>query len=209
MPIKNLAILQGSSMSNGKKINKMPNLQARVRIVVLRLGHRPERDKRITTHVGLVARAFGAEEMLLTGRDPNLEESLADAAERWGGRFCLKADVSWKGEVVRWKESGGKVVHLTMYGSNLPDVIDEIRCCDDILVAVGAEKVPAEMYNLADWNVAVGNQPHSEVAALAVFLDRLFQGQELFLNFSGGLKIVPSCRGKQVLYPKYSPNKDE
>ncbi|MHC1579644.1 MAG: tRNA (cytidine(56)-2'-O)-methyltransferase, partial [Candidatus Alkanophagales archaeon] len=26
-------------------------------VVVLRLGHRPERDKRVTTHVGLVARA--------------------------------------------------------------------------------------------------------------------------------------------------------
>jgi len=41
------------------------------------------------------------------------------------------------------------VVHLTMYGSNLPDVIDDSsrlpRACS---VAVGAEKVPAEMYNL-------------------------------------------------------------
>ena len=170
----------------------------------MRLGHRPERDKRITTHVGLVARAFGAKEMLLTGRDAHIEESLADASRRWGGSFALKPEVSWKGEVIRWKEAGGKVVHLTMYGSNLPDVIDEIRGCQNLLVAVGAEKVPAEMYQLADWNVAVGNQPHSEVAALAVFLDRLFLGQELEEEFSGGLKIVPSARGKQVLYPEHS-----
>ncbi|MDD4163572.1 MAG: tRNA (cytidine(56)-2'-O)-methyltransferase, partial [Methanothrix sp.] len=134
-----------------------------MRVVVLRIGHRPERDKRITTHVGLVARAFGAEEMLLSGRDSHVEESLTDVAERWGGGFRLRPDVSWKGETVRWKEAGGKVVHLTMYGSNLPDVIDEIRECENILVAVGAEKVPAEMYDLADWNVPVGNQPHSEV----------------------------------------------
>lgn len=170
----------------------------------MRLGHRPERDKRITTHVGLVARAFGASEMLLTGRDAHIEESLKDAASRWGGSFALKADVSWKGEVIRWKEAGGKVVHLTMYGSNLPDVIDEIRGCQNLLVAVGAEKVPAEMYQLADWNVAVGNQPHSEVAALAVFLDRLFLGRELVEDFAGGLKIVPSARGKQVIYPQSS-----
>lgn len=170
----------------------------------MRLGHRPERDKRITTHVGLVARAFGASEMLLTGRDAHIEESLADAARRWGGSFALRSDVSWKGEVIRWKEAGGKVVHLTMYGSNLPDVIDEIHGCQDLMVAVGAEKVPAEMYQLADWNVAVGNQPHSEVAALAVFLDRLFSGRELEEEFSGGLKIVPSPRGKQVLYPEHS-----
>jgi len=169
-----------------------------MRVVVLRLGHRPERDKRITTHVGLVARAFGAEEMLLTGRDPHVEESLTDAATRWGGSFRLKADVSWKGEAVRWKEAGGKVVHLTMYGSNLPDVIEEIKKSENIMVAVGAEKVPAEMYELADWNVAVGNQPHSEVAALAVFLDRLFEGKELLSKFEGGLKIIPSARGKQV-----------
>jgi tRNA (cytidine56-2'-O)-methyltransferase len=180
-----------------------------MRVVVLRIGHRPERDKRITTHVGLVARAFGASEMLLTGRDANIEESLADAARRWGGNFALRSGVSWKGEVIRWKEGGGAVVHLTMYGSNLPDVMDEISHCEkDLLVAVGAEKVPAEMYQLADWNVAVGNQPHSEVAALAVFLDRLFMGRELEEDYAGGLKIVPSARGKQVLYPPHPSDPD-
>ena len=70
---------------------------------------------------------------------------------------------------------------------------------DNILVVVGAEKVPAEMYDLADWNVAVGSQPHSEVAALAVFLDHLMEGQELNKDFDGGLKIIPSPRGKQVV----------
>jgi tRNA (cytidine56-2'-O)-methyltransferase len=70
---------------------------------------------------------------------------------------------------------------------------------DNILVVVGAEKVPAEMYDLADWNVAVGSQPHSEVAALAVFLDHLMEGQELTKDFDGGLRIIPSPRGKQVV----------
>ena len=170
-----------------------------MRVAVLRLGHRPERDKRITTHVGLVSRAFGAEEMLLTRRDPSVEESLADVVERWGGDFRLRTDVSWKGEVIRWKETGGKVVHLTMYGSRMQNVIDEIRMHGNILVVVGAEKVPAEMYDLADWNVAVGSQPHSEVAALAVFLDHLMEGGELTKDFDGGLKIIPSPRGKQMV----------
>jgi tRNA (cytidine56-2'-O)-methyltransferase len=170
-----------------------------MRVVVLRLGHRPERDKRITTHVGLVARAFGAEEMLLSGRDSSVEDSILDVVERWGGTFRLKSNVSWQGESVRWKEAGGKVVHLTMYGSRIQDVIGEIRMCDNILVVIGAEKVPAEMYDIADWNVAVGSQPHSEVAALAVFLDHLMNGQELTKNFDGGLKIIPSAKGKQVI----------
>lgn len=187
---------------SGETLNKWPASPKAMRVVVLRLGHRPERDKRITTHVGLVARAFGAQEMLLTGRDPSVEESLADVSERWGGSFRLTADVSWRGEALRWKEAGGKVAHLTMYGSKLAEVIDEIRGCEDLLIVVGAEKVPAEMYDLADWNVAVGSQPHSEVAALAVFLDRLFCGEELEMDYPGGLKIVPSARGKQVIVPE-------
>jgi tRNA (cytidine56-2'-O)-methyltransferase len=45
----------------------------------------------------------------------------------------------------------------------------------------------------------VGNQPHSEIAALAIFLDRLFRGRQLGTEFAGGsLKIVPSERGKVV-----------
>ncbi len=180
----------------------MSVLNEGMRVVVLRLGHRPERDKRITTHVGLVARAFGASEMLLSGHDNRIEESLNNVAERWGGSFRTTSGVSWHGEALRWKEAGGKIAHLTMYGSNLPDVIDEIRECENLMIAVGAEKVPAEMYDLADWNVAVGNQPHSEVAALAVFLDRLFEGRELLNKFEGGLKIIPTPRGKQVIYPK-------
>jgi len=69
-----------------------------------------------------------------------------------------------------------------------------------LLVVVGAEKVPGELFELADFNVAVGNQPHSEVAALAVFLDRLFGGEELRREFPGARRrIVPSERGKRVL----------
>ena len=35
------------------------------KVYVLRIGHRPGRDKRITTHVALVARAFGANGFIL------------------------------------------------------------------------------------------------------------------------------------------------
>jgi tRNA (cytidine56-2'-O)-methyltransferase len=170
-----------------------------MRVVVLRLGHRPERDKRITTHVGLVARAFGADEMVLVGRDDSVLNSLSDVVDRWGGEFRLRSVSKWRGEINHWKESGGKVVHLTMYGSNLPDVIHEIKSCDQIMVVLGAEKVPAELYELADWNVAVGNQPHSEVAALAVFMDRLLEGKGLEMDFDGKLQIHPSRRGKKVI----------
>ncbi len=60
------------------------------RIVLLRLGHRPERDKRITTHVGLTARMLGAEGMLLASDDPGIMQSLEDVVRRWVVTFTLK-----------------------------------------------------------------------------------------------------------------------
>ena len=52
-------------------------------IVVLRLGHRLERDKRVTTHVGLVGRALGARGMLLAakGRHHDAVKSFDHALE--------------------------------------------------------------------------------------------------------------------------------
>ncbi len=88
-----------------------------------------------------------------------------------------------------------------MYGINIDEVIDEIRSSGkDILVIVGAEKVPRIYYELADYNVAIGHQPHSEVSALAIFLDRYFKGAELrFIYSDAELCIEPSPRGKKVV----------
>jgi len=175
------------------------------KIAVLRMGHRVVRDKRITTHVALVARAYGADEITITGeRDEGVIMSVRRVVETWGGNFNAKFEDSWRKVISAWKRRGALVIHLTMYGVNLPDIIDEIRNLwkngRDLLVIVGAEKVPGEVYGLADYNVAVSNQPHSEVAALATFLDWLQEGKELKKEFPGArLKIIPSSRGKRVL----------
>lgn len=140
--------------------------------------------------------------MLLDSDDSGIEKSLDEATKRWGGTFYVRRISNWKNEIRKWKESGGKVMHLTMYGINLPDVLGEIIATDRLLIVLGAEKVPPEVYGLADWNVAVGNQPHSEVAALAIALDRLqtASGKDpLETQFPGGeLRIVPNIRGKEV-----------
>lgn len=169
-------------------------------IEVLRLGHRPQRDKRITTHVCLTARALGARRVRIAERDPTLRQGVEDVAERFGGDFTVEDGTGWRGPVHRWKEAGGTIVHLTMYGMPLsqavPAILDAKR---DVLVAVGAEKVPGDLYGLADHNVAVGNQPHSEVAALALLLDRLRQGAWEDDAFPGAkVHVVPQERGKRL-----------
>src|SRR5207253_10128136 len=85
-----------------------------------------------------------------------------------------------------------------MYGEPVEKVAPQVRS-DNLLIVVGAEKVPREMFDLVDWNVAIGHQPHSEVAALAVFLDRLSGGSAIRREFSGPLRIRPSPGGKGVL----------
>lgn len=168
-------------------------------VVILRIGHRPERDQRVTTHVGLTGRALGARGMYLAASDKGVVQSIADVTERWGGEYFCEDNVKWRSCIKDWKADGGVVVHLTMYGLNLPDVIGEIRPNNRILVIVGAEKVPGEIYGLADYNVAVTGQPHSEISSLALFLDHLFAGTELRNEFpEAKIRIIPSKAGKQT-----------
>ncbi|MEM4311278.1 MAG: tRNA (cytidine(56)-2'-O)-methyltransferase [Nitrososphaerales archaeon] len=171
------------------------------RIGVLRLGYRLVRDDRITTHLGLVARAFGADIIYLYDCDKSVKESIDKVTKRWGGSFESLIVDRWRDVIREWKDKGSLIIHLTMYGLPLQDVIDTIKNFEkDLLIIVGAEKVQKEVYMLSDYNVAIGNQPHSEVAALALFLDRYFEGKELNREFEGAkLKIIPQLKGKKVI----------
>ncbi len=175
-------------------------------IVVLRLGHRKDRDKRITTHVGLVARAFGATKFILTGdKDDNVIQSIQGVINTWGGIIEVKYEENWKKLIRTLRDNNYLVIHLTMYGLHINQTIETLRKeffekNRNLLVIVGAEKVPRIVYSLAHYNIAIGNQPHSEVAALAVFLDRLFQGKELETDYPNAkLKIIPSNGEKKVI----------
>ena len=164
-------------------------------IVVLRLGHRPSRDKRVTTHVALTARAFGVEEIWVSTKDSQLEKTVNSVVSRFGGNFVIKTGVRWREAIRAWK---GEIVHLTVYGEKMDAVLPSLSG-SDLLIVVGAEKVPREVYELATRNVSVGNQPHSEIAALAVFLDRLTDGSALYEDRGGRMNIIPNPRGKTVV----------
>jgi len=175
------------------------------KVVVLRWGHRP-RDARLTTHVALTARALGASGMILSDvKDEKIKKTIGKVVETWGGRFFLQMGISWKLVLKRWKAKNGLVVHLTVYGENIQtsDVIQRIRVTKkDVLVVVGSQKVPSEFFSheFSDFNVAVGNQPHSECSSLAVFLDRFFKGKELEKQFKNSkLEIIPQKHGKKVV----------
>jgi tRNA (cytidine56-2'-O)-methyltransferase len=185
-------------------------MQDEPEVVVLRYGHRPGRDDRMTTHVGLTARALGADRVVFPGNAGQSRETVEDITGRFGGPFSVELTDSLNAFIRDWE---GTVVHLTMYGERVQDVAGEIRAVHDddpILVVVGGEKVPFEVYEEADYNVGVTNQPHSEVAGLAVFLDRLFDGRELDREWEDAdRRVVPKAMGKKVVSGEEFVNDDE
>ncbi len=158
----------------------------------------------MSTHAALVARALGASQIIMSGaEEDDTIDSIERVNKRWGGSFKIQARKDWHSVVRKWD---GIVVHLTMYGEELDKALPRIE--QDlskvpqrkILVVIGAEKVPREIYSLSHYNVSVGNQPHSEVAALAIFLDRIYKGKELYYTYERAkLRIKPSRNGKVVV----------
>ena len=109
--------------------------------------------------------------------------------ENWGGPFKIRFSDSWKKEVECYKKEGYKIVHLTMYGKPIQEIIEELRKNEKIVVIIGSQKVEIDVYKESDYNVAITKQPHSEIAALAVFLDWYFAGKELEKRFKNA-KII-------------------
>ena len=173
----------------------------------MRWGHR-DRDKRLTAHVALTARAMGASDFVLADvKDDKVKATVEKVVERWGGPFHFEMGKSWKKVILGWRSRGGVVVHLTAYGENIQtsDVLERIKATGrDVLVIVGSRKVPSQFFSeaVSDFNVAVGNQPHSECSSLAVFLDRFMGGYGLSTEFERAkMRIIPQKRGKQVVQP--------
>ena len=170
---------------------------------VVRLGYRMGRDPRITTHLGLVSRAWGVSQFNVFGdQDRKLFESIEQVNHRFGGTMECQHQ---KG-VMRWlrdfssEENKGVIVHLTMYGEKIDDVASDIRKNQNIIIVVGAEKVPRTIYEKSDFNVSVSNQPHSEISALAIVLDRLYKGKQFDMKFDNhARKIIPTKKGKKVV----------
>ena len=168
-------------------------------IEVVRIGQRLVRDDRVTTHVALVSRGFGAERIYMTEINPEIKDTIEKINNTWGGNFEVEFIEKWKPIVKKKKDEGFKIVHLSMYGESINDVEDNIGSEENLLIVVGAEKVPREIYEMSDYNVGVGSQPHSEISALAILLDRIQKGKQFEKEFPNAKRrIIPTKKGKNV-----------
>jgi len=167
-------------------------------LTILRLNHRKKRDKRITTHCALVARAFGADKFVYTGdEDKAFEKGVKAVVGQWGGNFSVKYKKNAKKFL---KEQNKKtIVNLTMYGLPIQNEINKIRKNKGLTIIIGGAKVPMDFYRLSHYNISITSQPHSEVMALGLFLDRYFAGRELVKRFKNAkIRIIPHSCGKLV-----------
>ena len=168
-------------------------------IEVVRIGQRVVRDDRVTTHVALVSRGFGGDRIYMTEVNPEIKDTIEKINNTWGGDFQVEFIEKWKTIVKKKKDEGFKIVHLSMYGENINDAEGKIGNEKNLLIVVGAEKVPREIYELADYNVGVGSQPHSEISALAILMDRIQKGKQFEKEFPNAKrKIIPTKNGKNV-----------
>tara|TARA_B110000444_G_scaffold234065_1_gene244079 strand:- start:24932 stop:25468 length:537 start_codon:yes stop_codon:yes gene_type:complete len=175
------------------------------RVDVLRLGYRRGRDPRITTHLALVARALGADGFLLAGDDDQeMFDNLNSVSTRFGGELDTE-HVSGLGHLKKHVENGGVAVHLTMYGEPFRQAIPKIRRDRPLIIVVGGAKVPGDVYKICQHNVAVGNQPHSEVAALALFMDAWFGESGSERSFKDARLVIEGVNGGKLVHD----NEDE
>lgn len=167
-------------------------------ILILRLNHRIPRDERMSTHCALVSRAFGADGMHYSGmKDTGLENSVNEITERFGGDFFIKHTEKDREFVRSRKKKGFFVVHLTMYGTDFMEEVSGLKKKRKLLIIVGGEKVEPEFYELADLNLSVGNQPHSEVGALSVFLHEISGLKKKFKDAK--IEVRPCKKGKDIV----------
>ena len=176
-------------------------------LFVVRLGHRHDRDTRITTHIGLVARAWGATRLLVAGdRDTGVLETVRDVNRRFGGSMDCSHEPSPMGWLKRFVVGGledvdhpGLAIHLTMYGLPVDEVVPDLPRNQPTAFVVGGPKVPPEIWDICQHHVSIGSQPHSEVAALAIALDRWGAQPDDVDTSDARLRIIPTAQGKQVI----------
>ncbi|MBA4459789.1 MAG: tRNA (cytidine(56)-2'-O)-methyltransferase, partial [Nitrosopumilaceae archaeon] len=72
-------------------------------IEVVRIGQRVVRDDRVTTHVALVARAFGAEKIYMNEINPEIKDTLGKINESWGSNFAIEFMDNWK-QIIKMKK---------------------------------------------------------------------------------------------------------
>ena len=166
---------------------------------ILRLSHRIARDKRVSTHLALTSRALLANKLYYSGqKDSSLEDSIKKINNKFGSNFKIEHIKNPISLIKEKKKQGITILHLTVYGLELKKQLYNIKKLKKLLIIIGSEHVPSQYYEIADINLAITNQPHSELSSLAILLYELNKDKNI--NFKNAkIEIKPSEKGKDII----------
>lgn len=80
-------------------------------IEVLRIGQRVVRDDRVTTHVALVSRAFGASKIFMNEINPEIKHTLQRVNKSWGSNFEIEYIENWRA-LLKSKKKELSLIHI-------------------------------------------------------------------------------------------------
>jgi tRNA (cytidine56-2'-O)-methyltransferase len=148
--------------------------------------------------IALTARAFGASEVVYTSdKDQKLIRQIKNIVNKWGGVFSINFVKNWKKYIEEKKNY--KTIYLTMYGKSLNSTNSFVRDYKNLLIIVSSIDINKSIFQIADFNISITNQPHCEASSIAVFLHHFYEGRELAIHFENAkYKIVPSERTVKI-----------
>ena len=92
-------------------------------IEVLRIGQRIVRDDRVTTHIALVARSFGAKRIYMNEINPEINNTVSKINKTWGGNFAIENITEWKKIIRKKKNESVKIVKFSTVSINFLGLI--------------------------------------------------------------------------------------
>ncbi|MEM0149659.1 MAG: hypothetical protein QXW10_02065 [Candidatus Micrarchaeaceae archaeon] len=167
-------------------------------LTVLIIG-KPSYEK--VTDLCLIARAFGASEIVFTASDSKLKSKsqrfCKDICRKWGGNFSVGFTDNWKA-YIKGKRNY-KTVYLTRYGMPMRQAEYVLRTYKNLLIIASFSEKINELYTIADFNISITSQPHTTASSITAMLRTYYRDRELSMHFENAkYKIIPEPHGIHI-----------
>lgn len=149
----------------------------------------------------LVARAFGASEIVFTSDNKKLisksQRFCKGMCADWGGRFNISFTSNWKAYIKNKKNY--KTVYLTRYGIPMKQMRYTLRAYKNLLVIASFSEEINALYEFADFNISITSQPHTIASSITALLLAYYRDREPSIHFENAkYKIIPEPHGIHI-----------
>ena len=153
------------------------------------------------TDICLIARAFGASEIVFTMNDSKLKSKAQrfcnDICKKWGGSFSVSFTNNWKAYIKNKRNY--KTIYLTRYGTPMRQAEYVLRTYKNMLIIASFSEKINELYTIADFNISITSQPHTVASSITSLLRAYYRNRELSMHFENAkYKVIPEPHGIHI-----------